>query len=78
MIKTALNRSVWEAWHANQDSSEQLDYEEWAKEKIRSVVPLQRWQEAEDVARMAVMLASEQSCNITGQTINVDGGQVMH
>ena len=78
MIKTALNRSVWEAWHANQDSSEQLDYEEWAKEKIRSVAPLGRWQEARDVAHMAVMLASEQSRNITGQTINVDGGQVMH
>jgi len=78
MIKTALNKSVWEAWHASQDPSEQLDYEEWAEEKIRSVVPLGRWQKAEDVAQMAVMLASEQSCNITGQTINIDGGQVMH
>ena len=77
-IKTALNRSVWKAWYASQDPSEQLDYEEWAEEKIRSVAPLGRWQEAKDVAQMAVMLASEQSRNITGQTINVDGGQVMH
>jgi 2-hydroxycyclohexanecarboxyl-CoA dehydrogenase len=78
MIKTALNRSVWEAWYASQNPSDQLGYEEWAKEKIRSVAPLGRWQEAKDVAQMAVMLASEQSRNITGQTINVDGGQVMH
>jgi len=78
MVKTALNKSVWEAWHARQEPSGQLGYEEWAKEKIRLVAPMGRWQEAEDVARMAVMLASEQSSNITGQTINVDGGQVMH
>ena len=38
---------------------------------------LGRWQEADDVAQMAVMLASTRSKNITGQTINVDGGQVM-
>lgn len=78
MVKTALNKSVWEAWHARQEPSGQLGYEEWAEEKIRSVAPLGRWQQAEDVARMAVMLASEQSSNITGQTINIDGGQVMH
>ena len=78
MIKTALNKSVWKAWHARQEPSDQLDYEEWAEVKIQAVAPLGRWQKAEDVAQMAVMLASEQSSNITGQTINIDGGQVMH
>jgi len=78
MVKTALNKSVWEAWHARQDPSEQLDYEEWAQSKIQVAAPLGRWQQVEDVAQMVVMLASNQSQNITGQTINVDGGQVMH
>ena len=32
----------------------------------------------EDIAAMAVFLASPRAANITGQTINVDGGQVMH
>jgi 2-hydroxycyclohexanecarboxyl-CoA dehydrogenase len=42
------------------------------------VVPLGRWQTPEDIAAMAVFLASERGGNITGQTINVDGGYVMH
>ena len=36
------------------------------------------WQRPEDVADMAVFLSSERACQITGQTINVDGGFVMH
>jgi NAD(P)-dependent dehydrogenase (short-subunit alcohol dehydrogenase family) len=39
---------------------------------------LNRWQEPEDIAAMAIFLASRQGRNIAGQTINVDGGYVMH
>jgi len=35
-------------------------------------------QEPEEMAAMAVFLASANARNITGQTLNVDGGQVMH
>ena len=55
-----------------------MTYEEWAADKISNVTPLNRWQEPEDIAAMAVFLASAQAKNITGQTLNVDGGQVMH
>ena len=41
-------------------------------------MPLNRWQEPEDIAVMAVYLASERARNVTGQTVNVDGGFVMH
>jgi 2-hydroxycyclohexanecarboxyl-CoA dehydrogenase len=78
MIRTALNRSVYEAWAALQDEASRPTYEEWAGEKVRAVVPLGRWQTPEDVAAMAVFLASPRAGNITGQTINVDGGYVMH
>jgi NAD(P)-dependent dehydrogenase (short-subunit alcohol dehydrogenase family) len=78
MVKTTLNRSVWEAWNRQQPPEQRLDYEQWAGEKIRRVVPLGRWQEPEDVAAMAVFLASERGKNVTGQTVNVDGGFVMH
>lgn len=78
MVRTELNKSVWEAWHRQQPESAQRSYEDWAGEKVRAVVPLGRWQEPEDIAAMAVFLASDRARNITGQTINVDGGYVMH
>ena len=33
---------------------------------------------AQDIANMAVFLASSRADSVTGQTINVDGGFVMH
>lgn len=78
MVKTALNRSVWQAWNARQPASEQMDYETWGQDKVRRVAPLARWQEPQEIAAMAVYLASQHARNITGQTLNVDGGQVMH
>lgn len=78
MIQTPLNRSVWQAWHDQQPEQQRLSYEEWAGEKARRVAPLGRWQTAEDIAAAAVFLASRRAQNITGQTLNVDGGQVMH
>ena len=78
MIQTALNRSVYEAWAARQPEGSRPSYEEWAGDKVRALVPLGRWQTPEDIASMAVFLASARARNITGQTINVDGGYVMH
>jgi NAD(P)-dependent dehydrogenase (short-subunit alcohol dehydrogenase family) len=78
MVKTPLNRSVWEAWNRLQPESVRQGYEEWTAEKIQKLVPLGRWQEPEDIAAMAVFLASKRGQNIAGQTINVDGGYVMH
>ena len=78
MVKTPLNRAVWEAWNQRQAAAERQSYEDWTAEKIKKLVPLNRWQEPEDLAAMAVFLASEQGRNVAGQTINVDGGYVMH
>jgi 2-hydroxycyclohexanecarboxyl-CoA dehydrogenase len=77
MVQTALNRSTYDAWAASQ-SGPVMSYDEWGREKIRHLVPLGRWQEPEDIAAMAVFLASPRAKNVTGQTINVDGGYVMH
>ncbi|MGE3310559.1 MAG: SDR family NAD(P)-dependent oxidoreductase [Limisphaerales bacterium] len=78
MVKTDLNRSVWEAGQRTLRPSERQEYEAWAASKIRKVSPLGQWQAPEEFAAMAVFLASDHARNITGQTLNVDGGQVMH
>ena len=78
MVKTDLNHAVWAAGQAKLPESQRQSYEAWADEKIRKVSPLGRWQMPKEYAAMACFLASDHAKNITGQTINIDGGQVMH
>jgi len=73
MVKTKVNESVW---RASPESATQ-SYEEWGAAKVKRLAPLGRWQEPEEFGAMAVFLASPHGRNITGQTINIDGGQVM-
>ena len=46
-------------------------------ERMIASVPLRRVQTVEDVANTVAFLASDASCNITGQCIQVDSGRVM-
>ena len=78
MVQTALNESVWAAGQATLPPAERKSYADWAGEKIRKVSPLGRWQTPAEFGAMAVFLASAHAKNITGQTLNIDGGQVMH
>jgi 2-hydroxycyclohexanecarboxyl-CoA dehydrogenase len=78
MVQTPLNRSVWQAWFEQTPEPERLSYEDWTHKKIQSIVPLGRWQTSEDIAAMIVFLSSDRAKEVTGQTINVDGGFVMH
>lgn len=78
MVQTPLNRAVWQAWHDAQPPDRRRSYDEWAGEKVHTVIPLGTWQRPEDVANMAVFLSSPRAAQVTGQTINVDGGWVMH
>lgn len=78
MVNTPLNQSIWRASNTNLPPEQQITFEQWSDEKINRIVPLKRWQEPADIADMAVFLASARANNVTGQTINVDGGFVMH
>ncbi len=44
----------------------------------RNAIPLKRGGKPEDVANMVVFLGSDLSTYVTGQTVNVCGGMVMH
>jgi NAD(P)-dependent dehydrogenase (short-subunit alcohol dehydrogenase family) len=78
MVQTVLNRAVWQSWAQRQPPDQWRSYEDWGGDKIRHLVPLRRWQTPEDMAAMALFLASSKAKNVTGQTVNVDGGWVMH
>jgi 2-hydroxycyclohexanecarboxyl-CoA dehydrogenase len=78
MVRTPLNEAVWRAWNDQQAPDMRLTYQDWADAKVRAVVPLGRWQGVEDIADTVAFLSSARAAQITGQTINVDGGQVMH
>ncbi|MEL7567457.1 MAG: 3-oxoacyl-[acyl-carrier-protein] reductase [Dehalobacterium sp.] len=49
-----------------------------AKENLIKQIPLQRLGKPEDVADLVGFLVSDKAAYITGQTIAVDGGMVMH
>lgn len=51
---------------------------EQAMESIKKMSPQNRLVEPEEVAALAVLLASEDGRGITGQAINVDGGTVLY
>jgi NAD(P)-dependent dehydrogenase (short-subunit alcohol dehydrogenase family) len=40
-------------------------------------IPMQRFQEPEDVAKLVLFLASDDSSEMTGQAVNITGGMVM-
>ena len=45
------------------------------RRKLREKIPLKRWGQPEDIAKVAVFLASEESAFINGAIIVVDGGE---
>lgn len=53
------------------------ELDEKAQAAIVGEIPLERWGEPEDVARVAVFLASGEAGYMTGTTIVVDGGALI-
>ncbi len=63
-VKTDINREVWEKPEGDA--------------KMRALIPYDRIGEPEDIARVAVWLASDEADYITGTTIYVDGGMMLY
>ncbi len=61
--KTALTRQLFD----------DKDFDEAFKQSI----PLKRWGEVEDIAQLAVFLASDESSYIHGDLVRVDGGETL-
>jgi len=63
-IRTPINKRAW-------DTPE-------AYKALLKLIPYQRIGEPEDIARVAVFLASDQSDYITGASVFVDGGMTLY
>jgi glucose 1-dehydrogenase len=63
-IRTPINRPAWETPQAYAD--------------LLKLIPYQRIGEAEDIARVAVWLASDDADYVTGTSIFVDGGMTLY
>jgi glucose 1-dehydrogenase len=63
-IRTPINRPAWETPEAYA--------------KLMQLVPYKRIGEPEDIARVAVWLASDEADYITGATLYVDGGMTLY
>ena len=64
--------SLFKQYAANQNTTEEA-----IREKYINQVPMKRGCEYEDIANVMVFLASDMSSYMTGQAINVTGGQEM-
>lgn len=62
-VRTQLNRELWE------DPKSREDYE--------SKLPLKRFAESEEITGIALLLASDASSYMTGQTVYFDGGVLL-
>jgi len=72
-----LNSPLWTNSLFKQYAQNQGTTEEVIREKYLNQVPMKRSCEYEDVGNLMVFLASDQSSYMTGQAINVTGGQQM-
>ena len=63
-IKTRINQATWETPEAEQ--------------KVLELIPYNRLGTAEDIAKVAAWLASDDSDYIHGTTIFVDGGMALY
>jgi len=53
------------------------DWSEEKRQEVIAAIPLKRMGKPEEVAEAALFLASERSSFITGEILNVNGGQLM-
>ena len=73
---------LWESIGLRASSTENQMAELTAREvfdtRITSLVPLKREQTPQDIGNMIAFLVSDLAHNITGQSINIDGGLRMN
>ncbi len=74
MLWTPLWQRIAELNRSNNPQMAGLTERQIFERRVEASIPMQREQTPEDIGKLAAFLASEDTRNITGQAINVDGG----
>jgi len=76
VVPGSIDTELWQNWVRRMAAEQDLEYEA-LRERMLSGSPLRTISSSEDVANMALFLASDEARTITGQSIPVDAGGYM-
>ncbi|PXA82863.1 short-chain dehydrogenase [Nostoc sp. 3335mG] len=76
LVPGGIDTDLWRNWVKRRAGEEGVDYETM-RAQVLAGVPLQTISTPDDIANLALFLASDESRTITGQSINCDAGGVM-
>ncbi len=76
LVPGGIETDLWTNWGKRMAGEQGITFEEW-KVKALGDVPLRTISQPEDIGRLALFLASDDSRTITGQSINCDAGSIM-
>ncbi len=76
IVPGSIDTELWQNWVKRMAAEQGVDYETQRAKALQNVA-LRDISSTEDVARLALFLASDESRTITGQSIPVDAGGVM-
>jgi NAD(P)-dependent dehydrogenase (short-subunit alcohol dehydrogenase family) len=76
IVPGAIDTELWQNWVRRTAGERGIDYEE-QRTRMLAGVPLRTISSTEDVANLALFLASDEARTITGQSVVVDAGSHM-
>lgn len=76
LVPGAIETELWVNYGKRMAKEQNIDFETWYAKAAESV-PLRTISRPEDIANLALFLASDESRTITGQSINCDAGGYM-
>jgi NAD(P)-dependent dehydrogenase (short-subunit alcohol dehydrogenase family) len=76
LVPGGIDTALWQNYGKRIAGEQGISFEEW-REKSLSDVPLRTISTPNDIANLALFLASDESRTITGQSINCDAGGTM-
>jgi NAD(P)-dependent dehydrogenase (short-subunit alcohol dehydrogenase family) len=76
LVPGGIETDLWKNWGKRMAGEQGVTFEAWREKQLQGVA-LRDISQPQDIANLALFLASDESRTITGQSINCDAGGVM-